>query len=107
MSEQKPSIGRIVHYTLNAQNAGDINRRRDDATVHRKDHADRADGSQVHVGNGAHPGQVYPLIITRVWGDESTSAVNGQVMLDGNDTLWVTSATVGEGEGHFAWPTRV
>jgi hypothetical protein len=36
---------------------------------------------------------VYPLVITRVWSDNpaETTCVNGQVLLDGNDNLWVTS----------------
>lgn len=45
-------------------------------------------------------GDKYPMMITRVWGDpepgKPSSAtpdtqVNGQVFLDGNDTIWVTS----------------
>jgi len=34
-------------------------------------------------------------VITRVWGQTEGSAVNGQVLLDGDDTLWVTSVTQG------------
>lgn len=104
MSEQVPSIGRIVHYRLNAHDAGAINRRRDDAFQHRDTRT--ADGSQIHTGNGAHPGDAYPLIITRVWGTDPGCAVNGQVLLDGNDTLWVTSRCGGEGEGQYSWPVR-
>lgn len=107
MSDQKPSLGRIVHYTLSEQDAEAINRRRDDAQAHAGEHRDRRDGSQVHVGNEVKAGDVYPMVITRVWGPESKSAVNGQVLLDGNDLYWVTSTAVGEGPRHFAWPTRV
>lgn len=107
MPEQTPSIGRIVHYTLSEGDAETINHRRADAEVHRDYHRANANGVQVHVGNAVLPGQTYPMVITRVWGDQSSSAVNGQVLLDGNDTYWATSATVGEGGGHFAWPTRV
>jgi hypothetical protein len=42
-------------------------------------------------GNAANEGDVYPLLITRPWGDTPTSVCNGQVFLDGNDILWVTS----------------
>jgi hypothetical protein len=42
-------------------------------------------------GNYAEEGQTYPMLITRPWGDTPESAVNGQVFLDGNDILWVTS----------------
>lgn len=90
MSEQKPGIGRIVHYTLNQADAGTVNRQRGNLSG--------------RCGNQASAGDVYPMIITRAWGDEPTSAVNGQVLLDGNDALWLTSVTVGEGERHFAWP---
>lgn len=86
---QVPSIGRIVHYTLSAGDADRINRK-------------RADGGSS--GNQATEGQVFPLFITRIWGDTPGSAVNGQLMLDGDDTLWVTSATADEGPGHFMWP---
>jgi len=100
----KPSIGRIVHYTLSEQDADAINRRRTDATHTRA--AAQTSGFQVHVGNSVQAGDVYPLVITRVWGNTETSAVNGQVLLDGNDTYWATSVSVGEGPRHFAWPTR-
>lgn len=99
---QVPSIGRTVHYTLSEQDADAINRRRADAPLP-SNHP--RDGRQVHVGNKVAAGQVYPLIITRVWGGEATSAVNGQVLLDGNDTYWAMSVTVGEGERHFVWPS--
>lgn len=37
-------------------------------------------------------GEEYPLHITRVW-DADGGSCNGQVQLDGTDTLWVTSVT--------------
>lgn len=89
--EQKPSIGRIVHYTVTSQDAVAISRRR---------------ATQIHTGNEVVVERVYPMIITRVWGDEPTSAVNGQVLLDGNDAHWVTSVTAGDGPGRFTWPQR-
>lgn len=106
MTEQRPSVGRIVHYTLTEQDASAINKRRDDAKANLDKHRADADGSQVHTGNAVRAGDVYPLVITRVWGDSPDSAVNGQLMLDGNDTYWVTSTNHGEGERHFVWPTR-
>ena len=63
-------------------------------------------GAQAHIGNQAEEGQTFPMIITRVWGDTPEWAVHGQVFLDGNDVLWVTSALVGEGPRTFSWPTR-
>jgi hypothetical protein len=103
---QIPTIGRIVHYTLSEQDAGQINSRRGDAAARSKAIAEEKTGYVAHIGNSAAAGDVYPLVITRVWGDTPESAVNGQVFLDGNDTLWVTSVSVGEGPRTFAWPTR-
>lgn len=107
MTNQKPSIGRIVRYTLSDYDVAEVNRRRNDAYKAMAQHRDNADGSQVHVGNAVNPGEAYPMIITRVWGDQPTSAVNGQVLLDGNDSLWVTSRGCGDEAGQYAWPERV
>jgi hypothetical protein len=103
---QKPSVGRIVHYVLSEQNADGVNRRRADASRNMAAHRDRADGGQVHIGNVAEAGQVCPLVIVRVWSGE---LVNGQVLLDGNDTLWVSSMRLGEPDelGTWHWPERV
>lgn len=95
----KPSIGRIVHYKLSEQDAAEINRRRLVPYPNGK-------GSQVHVGNPAAMGQVYPALIVRTWGDTPESAVQLQVFLDGNDTLWATSVQCGDGPRTYAWPTR-
>ena len=99
-----PSVGRIVHYTLSQQDALHINKRRKDAAAHLSTHVQNSTGVQIHVGNGVAAGEVYPMVITRVWG--GSGLVNGQVLLDGNDLLWVTSVGVGEGERTYAWPPR-
>ena len=101
-----PAIGRIVHYRLRDNDATAINRRRTDARAKMDWHRENKTGSQVHVGNDVSAGEVYPMIITKVWGSEAHSAVNGQVLLDGNDLYWATSVCVGEGPGTFAWPVR-
>lgn len=127
MSEQVPTIGRIVHYKLTADDAAQINRRRttgksiaarllwgsagrhsEAVPAHSEDGRVRAwpAGAQAHIGNEAKEGDVFPMMITRVWGDNPSSAVNGQAYLDGTDVLWVTSACVGEGPRTFSWPTR-
>jgi len=55
----------------------------------------------VHTGNPAETDDVYPMIITKVSAadDNEDSAINGQVILDGEDTLWVTSALHGSDMG--------
>ncbi len=98
-----PSIGRIVHYTLTAQDAAEVNRRRSDAKVEGAGNT----GKVVHVGNEARAGDIFPMLVTRVWGDTPDSSVQGQVFLDGNDTLWVTSVQQGDGERHWRQPSHV
>lgn len=92
--DPRPTVGRVVLYTLSDQDAQRVAEAR---------HASPA----TRTGNRAEAGQVYPMVIVRAWGDQPHSAVNGQVLLDGDDTLWVTSVTAGEGPRHFAWPQRV
>ena len=122
MTEQIPTIGRIVHYRLKADDANQINQRRTTG----KSIADRMGlgsgyyqepaasddirawpvGAQAHIGTSVAENDVFPMIITRIWGSTATSAVNGQVFLDGNDVFWATSRTVGDQPGTFSWPTR-
>ena len=83
-----PTPGRIVLYTLSASDASAI-------------YQQRVGGAPV-VGNAVSPGDVFPMMITRVWA--GSPSVQGQVFLDGNDTLWVTSVPEGTGERTFAWP---
>ena len=97
-----PTAGRIVLYTLSTQDAELINSRRMQAAAH----TTHAEGAQLHLGNTVAAGEVYPLVITRVWGAEVTSSVNGQLLLDGNDTHWVTSVNQGTGPRTWAWPVK-
>lgn len=99
-----PSPGRIVEYILGRHDADQINVRRDDAL---KNKAIGETGFVLHVGNPAEAGSAYPMMITRVWGNKEDSLVNGQVFLDGNDTLWVTSVSQGDGERKFREFQRV
>ena len=120
MSEQIPTIGRIVHYRLSADDATQINRRRTSG----KSIAERMKayvspdisgpprvpsddplpppveairiaawpaGAQAHIGNEAKEGDTFPMLITKCWGDTPTASVNGQAFLDGNDVRGVTS----------------
>jgi hypothetical protein len=42
-----------------------------------------------------------PAVITAVWGDE---CVNLKILLDGENTLYMTSSTLGTGERQWSWP---
>ena len=95
-----PTIGRIVHYRLSAVDVGEINRRRN-GDPHSPSWPS---GAQAHVGNYVNPGEVVPMIVAKVWGPD---CINGQAILDGNDSLWVTSALLGDGERNWSWPPRV
>ncbi len=88
-----PRRGRIVLYTLTERDATAISRQR----------------SLPNSGRGGNPtraGDVFPLIITQPWGETEGCAVNGQVLLDGNDSLWVSSVQEGEGPRTWQVPTR-
>lgn len=83
--EPKPSVGRIVLYRLTAGESAA-------SCVHH--------GAVRPLNNGA---EVAPAIITRVFSD---TCVNLRVLLDGPDTLWVTSANPGDDERQWQWPPR-
>lgn len=102
-----PSLGRIVHYTMTAEDAEKINKRRKDAHYAMDMHRTSANGVMVHVGNDVKEGDVYPLIITKIWDEGERASFNGQLMLDGNDLYWVTSTSIGDGLRQCVWPPRV
>jgi hypothetical protein len=91
-----------VLYTLSAQDAEDINRRRADYQRTRRE-VGRA-GMVAHVGNQVGAGETYPAVVVRTFGGP---AANLKVLLDGSDDLWVTSRTEGAGHGRWSWPERV
>ncbi|MGH3262325.1 MAG: hypothetical protein ACRDNS_10040 [Trebonia sp.] len=101
-----PSIGRIVRYRLGEQSAVEIERRRADARASAI--SSQHTGAIVHVGNPVRAGDVYPMMITRVWDEDPTedTCVQGQVFLDGNDVLWVTSVRQGDAEYQWSEPVR-
>lgn len=103
---QKPSIGRIVHYVLTEDDATQINKRRADVfNIRERLVAGTWPlGAQAHVGNKVSAGQHVAVIVTGVWGTGQT--VNGQAILDGNDSFWVLSALEGEGPRTWHWPER-
>ena len=107
----RPTIGRIVHYRLTAENADEINRRR----TTRNSIAIRVEekiwpiGAQAHIGNQVDEDDIVAGIIVAVWGDE---CVNLQLQLDGCDSYWVTSANFVDVSnpteaGRWDWPPRV
>lgn len=81
-----PKVGKTVLYTMTENDCEQVKTQR---------------GLRQEGGNIPAAGQVYPMVITRAWGDTPTSAVNGQVQLDGPDLLWVTSRSQGDGPGHW------
>lgn len=101
-----PSIGRIVHYTLASWDCEEVNRRRRVESINLYDPSlsNWHQGAQAHAGNSVSPGDVYPAMIVRVWGNTEGSMCNLQVFLDGNDVLWATSRSEGEGEAHWQAP---
>ena len=98
MTTPIPTIGRIVLYKLSDSDALAINDRRQFSKNQ------SADGRALHRGNRVNAGDEFPMIITKVWGSDPTSAVNGQVFLDGDDLHWTTSTCLGDTPAHFRWP---
>lgn len=99
-------VGTQVLYTLTGDDAQAINRRREDYSAFRRRATHEVQGEsgrnghQGHFGNAATESQQYPALLVRVF-DPSTTTANLQVHLDGNDTYWATSRTLGEGPGHY------
>jgi hypothetical protein len=117
------TIGRTVLYTLTTIDAEQINRRRttgysiSDRIKNNGSELNQMTnlpdtwplGAQAHIGNNAYAEESYPMVVVRVWPNEfgvGIPGVNGQVLLDGNDTFWVTSAKEGTEPGAWHWPTR-
>ena len=100
-----PTIGRIVHYKLTEDDALKTYKRREDARSKRVAMSEIRWGFQAHMGNPVDAGEIVPMIIVFVF-DNPDAGVNGQVFLDGSDSLWVTSVKEGEGEGEWFWPPR-
>lgn len=102
----KPTLGRVVIYTLSEDDAKTINKRRADFEVEKRrifNDPGSALGYIGHFGNQVEAGMECAADVVRVW---SEATVNLQVKLDGNDVLWRTSATLGDGPGKWAWPKR-
>jgi hypothetical protein len=98
----KTRIGDTLIYKLSQDDATKISRRRTngDSIAERIKQAIWPLGAQAHIGASVAEGDELPLIVTRVGADET---VNGQVLLDGNDQLWVMNIKLGTEPGTFAF----
>jgi len=83
------TIGRIVHYSLSEADVSQIARQRSKLPI---------------IGNTVRRGDILPLIVTTTF---SNNIINGQAILDGLDTLWVTSVKQGYNPGEWNWPPIV
>ena len=100
-----PTIGRIVHYRLSQADAEVINRRRVDAAESSVlALAGMKTGAQAHIGNTVYVAYVVTMMVTAVVHD---GRVNGQLILDGNDSLWVKGADRGAEPAQWDWPPHM
>lgn len=83
--------GRMVHYVLDHNDVSRIEQLRYATVDPRDDVVPR--GVQIHMGNPVQAGEHCPMIVARLWdrSSDGPGTCNGQVILDGNDSLWVTS----------------
>lgn len=87
---QPPTIGRIVQIALSASVAEMINGR-----------------LWPNVIRSVSAGELFPLIVTRVWPAEmyqDNLVINGQIVLDGPGHLWVSTVHFGNNPGEWRWP---
>ena len=82
-----PKLGAVVIYRVPQKVADEVNGLRTTA-AHR------------HAGNKVHVGDELPLIVTKV----HEKSFNGQLLLDGNDTIWITGTHYGEEAGDCIEP---
>jgi hypothetical protein len=106
-TQQLPTIGRIVQYCLSYQDAVEINAARNKAFADVRSKTSDKSVRPARVGNVVKEGDIVVMMIVAVWSD---SCVNGQLILDGNDSHWVTSRNLSgvynTGAGTWAWPAR-
>jgi hypothetical protein len=94
MSEQAPTIGITVFYTLSEQDAQQIN------------HTRQSSEKPAHVGNPVSALDVFPMMIVKTYGSTADGAVNGQVFIDGNSLFWAESVSCGTEPGTWAWSIK-
>ena len=101
MADRIPTPGRIVNVVMSEDLARRANRGRTEA------------GHATKTGNTVREGDVLPMIIVKVWNDTPDAMLNGQIFLDGNDTLWASSinhndsAAASREPGTWEWPDIV
>lgn len=104
----RPTIGRIVHYRLNQEDADQINRRRTtgESIAHRIHVAIWPLGAQAHIGMEVVSGDIVAAVITAIHSDR---IINLQALLDGSDTYWATSISfnINSEPGTWDWPPQV
>lgn len=96
-------LGQTVFYQLTGDDAVRIGERRKRMFVtkqpgagDKKEDDELQEGiNRVYEGNDVKAGDVFPMVIVKVWGDSDTSAVNGRVLLDGTDVFWASSVLQG------------
>jgi hypothetical protein len=87
-------IGQVVHYRLSQQDVQEIEKWRQSTS--------KALGSESLPQEDVRTGQVYPAIITRMYGGSMTSPeVSLKVFLEGPHDFWTTARSMGQGEGKF------
>ena len=82
-----PKLGAIVFYRVSEWDAGRANKR-------------RVEAAQSHEGNMLRPGDRLPLLVTKV----SEKKFNGQLFLDGNDSLFIEYTKFGDNDGDCIEP---
>lgn len=92
------TVGRLVLYKLSEADAEAINKRY--ADYNQAEVPAWPMGAQAHVGNQAQAGDLLPTLVVKIWEGQM---INGQVFLDGNDTLWKTSVEQGSEAGQWDW----
>lgn len=93
--------GRIVHYVISEADAAVISNRRIDGAPY-----EMTKGVQMSFGNPIKNGDHLPMIMTAVFQNEygeGIPGVNGQVVLDGSDTFWITSKKYSELKEPGTW----
>lgn len=100
----RPTVGRLVHYRLSEGNVDGVIFRRGQWVTHQRTGRGTVAPVSLVRGNLPRAGDILPMLVVRVHED---GTVNGQVFLDGEDVLWVTSRAAGDEPGTWCWPERL